>query len=101
MERTTSTSSASPSLLQSSVHQLIVVANRLPVTITQDSLAKGGYSFKASSGGLASALSGCKKKMYVTPLISHTIYSSRTQTGTLLGLVGQVRQYYNLIIILR
>ena len=42
---------------------LIVVANRLPVTIKKDDKAEGGYSFSVSSGGLASALSGCKKKL--------------------------------------
>ncbi|GAA5892546.1 hypothetical protein JCM8208_005847 [Rhodotorula glutinis] len=43
--------------------QLIVVANRLPVSVTADPKAEGGYRFSVSSGGLASALSGCKKKM--------------------------------------
>lgn len=41
--------------------RLIVVSNRLPVTISKD--AKGEYHFKMSSGGLVSALSGCKKTM--------------------------------------
>ncbi|KAF5359093.1 hypothetical protein D9756_003237 [Leucocoprinus leucothites] len=40
---------------------LIVVANRLPITITKDS--KGEYHFKMSSGGLVSALSGFKKSL--------------------------------------
>jgi trehalose 6-phosphate synthase len=44
--------------------RLIVVSNRLPITITQD--AKGEYHFKMSSGGLVSALSGCKKFMEFT-----------------------------------
>ncbi|KAK4050701.1 Trehalose-6-P synthase/phosphatase complex synthase subunit [Microbotryomycetes sp. JL201] len=43
--------------------QLIVVANRLPVSVIADSSAEGGYRFVPSSGGLASALSGCKKHM--------------------------------------
>lgn len=43
---------------------LIVVSNRLPVTITKD--AQGEYHFKMSSGGLVSALSGCKKSMSFT-----------------------------------
>jgi trehalose 6-phosphate synthase len=43
---------------------LIVVSNRLPVTISKD--AKGEYHFKMSSGGLVSALSGCKKSMSFT-----------------------------------
>lgn len=41
--------------------RLIVVSNRLPITISRD--AKGEYHFKMSSGGLVSALSGCKKYM--------------------------------------
>lgn len=49
--------------LRSSTGSLIVVANRLPVTITSDPSAEGGYRFSVSSGGLASALSGCKKSM--------------------------------------
>ncbi|GAA5976982.1 hypothetical protein JCM21900_005922, partial [Sporobolomyces salmonicolor] len=52
--------------LRSSSGQLIVVANRLPVTITADAAAEGGYRFSVSSGGLASALSGCKKTMDFT-----------------------------------
>lgn len=43
---------------------LIVVSNRLPVTINKD--AAGEYHFKMSSGGLVSALSGCKKSMSFT-----------------------------------
>ncbi|KAF8482246.1 glycosyl transferase, partial [Gautieria morchelliformis] len=45
--------------------RLIVVSNRLPVTISQD--VHGEYHFKMSSGGLVSALSGCKK-----PIMSFT-----------------------------
>lgn len=44
--------------------RLIVVSNRLPVTISKD--AQGEYHFKMSSGGLVSALSGCKKAMSFT-----------------------------------
>lgn len=44
--------------------RLIVVSNRLPITISKD--AKGEYHFKMSSGGLVSALSGCKKYMSFT-----------------------------------
>jgi trehalose 6-phosphate synthase len=44
--------------------RLIVVSNRLPVTISKDD--KGVYHFKMSSGGLVSALSGCKKTMSFT-----------------------------------
>ncbi|GAA5995751.1 alpha,alpha-trehalose-phosphate synthase (UDP-forming) TPS1 [Rhodotorula paludigena] len=51
------------SRLSSQGGQLIVVANRLPVSVTADKSAEGGYRFSVSSGGLASALSGCKKKM--------------------------------------
>lgn len=43
---------------------LIVVSNRLPVTISKD--AHGEYHFKMSSGGLVSALSGCKKSLSFT-----------------------------------
>lgn len=43
---------------------LIVVSNRLPITINKD--AAGEYHFKMSSGGLVSALSGCKKSMSFT-----------------------------------
>ncbi len=43
------------------VQHLIVVSNRLPITITKD--AQGEYHFKMSSGGLVSALSGTKKSM--------------------------------------
>ncbi|GHJ88576.1 hypothetical protein NliqN6_4978 [Naganishia liquefaciens] len=44
--------------------RLIVVSNRLPVTIKKD--AAGKYTYKMSSGGLVSALSGCKKTMSFT-----------------------------------
>ncbi|KAK8844564.1 alpha,alpha-trehalose-phosphate synthase (UDP-forming) [Kwoniella newhampshirensis] len=44
--------------------RLIVVSNRLPVTISKDD--NGEYHFKMSSGGLVSALSGCKKTMSFT-----------------------------------
>ncbi|KAG0705747.1 glycosyltransferase family 20 protein [Suillus ampliporus] len=44
--------------------RLIVVANRLPITITKD--ASGEYHFKMSSGGLVSALSGFKKSLSFT-----------------------------------
>ncbi|KAG6332132.1 hypothetical protein ID866_6958 [Astraeus odoratus] len=43
---------------------LIVVSNRLPITITKD--ASGEYHFKMSSGGLVSALSGFKKYLNFT-----------------------------------
>ncbi|KAK0566624.1 Trehalose-6-P synthase/phosphatase complex synthase subunit [Tilletia horrida] len=42
--------------------RLIVVSNRLPVTIKEDPTAEDGYTFSLSSGGLVSALSGCKKE---------------------------------------
>lgn len=44
--------------------RLIVVSNRLPITISKD--AEGEYHFKMSSGGLVSALSGAKKFMSFT-----------------------------------
>ncbi|KAJ4478598.1 glycosyltransferase family 20 protein [Lentinula lateritia] len=43
---------------------LIVVSNRLPITISKDS--NGEYHFKMSSGGLVSALSGFKKSLSFT-----------------------------------
>ena len=43
---------------------LIVVSNRLPITITKDD--SGEYHFKMSSGGLVSALSGFKKSLNFT-----------------------------------
>ncbi|KAH6913160.1 alpha,alpha-trehalose-phosphate synthase t [Coprinopsis sp. MPI-PUGE-AT-0042] len=43
---------------------LIVVSNRLPITISKD--ASGEYHFKMSSGGLVSALSGFKKSLNFT-----------------------------------
>ncbi|KAE9401468.1 alpha,alpha-trehalose-phosphate synthase t [Gymnopus androsaceus JB14] len=43
---------------------LIVVSNRLPITISKD--ANGEYHFKMSSGGLVSALSGFKKSLSFT-----------------------------------
>lgn len=45
--------------------RLIIVSNRLPVTIKKDP-ATGEYGYKMSSGGLVSALSGCKKTMNFT-----------------------------------
>ena len=47
-----------------SPQHLIVVSNRLPITISKD--AEGKFHFKMSSGGLVSALSGCKKSMSFT-----------------------------------
>jgi trehalose 6-phosphate synthase len=44
--------------------RLIVVSNRLPITINKDD--SGEYHFKMSSGGLVSALSGFKKSMSFT-----------------------------------
>jgi trehalose 6-phosphate synthase len=43
---------------------LIIVSNRLPITINKD--ADGIYHFKMSSGGLVSALSGFKKSLNFT-----------------------------------
>jgi len=44
--------------------RLLVVSNRLPVTISKDK--DGKWTFKMSSGGLVSALSGLKKEMLFT-----------------------------------
>ncbi|KAI9189068.1 Trehalose-6-P synthase/phosphatase complex synthase subunit [Blastocladiella emersonii ATCC 22665] len=45
--------------------RLIVVSNRLPVTISRDA-ADGSWRAKMSSGGLVSALSGLKREMSFT-----------------------------------
>lgn len=58
------TSSSGPKLETNKDQRLIVVSNRLPVTISKDD--NGEYHFKMSSGGLVSALSGCKKTMSFT-----------------------------------
>ncbi|KAK9893591.1 glycosyltransferase family 20 protein [Cystobasidium minutum MCA 4210] len=58
---TASTSSSSSS---DSGQRLIVVSNRLPVTIKRGD--DGHWSFSMSSGGLVSALSGTKKQMEFT-----------------------------------
>jgi hypothetical protein len=63
--------SSSPKILDSG-SRLIVVANRLPVTINLNKNwlpsqpLSEKYSFKASSGGLVSAFLGCKKQMSFT-----------------------------------
>ncbi|KAG5651723.1 hypothetical protein H0H81_007693 [Sphagnurus paluster] len=57
-----STVMASPSTPKDG--HLIVVSNRLPITINKD--ANGEYHFKMSSGGLVSALSGFKKSLNFT-----------------------------------
>ncbi|KAH9814660.1 hypothetical protein DFH28DRAFT_952068 [Melampsora americana] len=56
--------------LNSNSPRLITVLNQLPVTITAHSSeetttssSNTNYSFKMSSGGLVSALSGCKRQM--------------------------------------
>jgi len=57
---------AMPSLSDLSQGQrLIVVSNRLPVTIKKNT-ESGEWEFSMSSGGLVSALSGCKKQMDFT-----------------------------------
>lgn len=60
---TTPTSPPPPLEIPQDGH-LIVVSNRLPITITKD--AAGEYHFKMSSGGLVSALSGFKKSLNFT-----------------------------------
>ena len=61
-----STSNSAPSTSNSTQdgQRLIVVSNRLPVTIKKGD--DGQWSFSMSSGGLVSALSGCKKQMDFT-----------------------------------
>lgn len=46
--------------------RLVVVSNRLPVTIQQDDSVPGGYVFHHSVGGLVSALKGIKATMDFT-----------------------------------
>jgi trehalose-6-phosphate synthase len=55
-------SNGSPAITTSDL-RLLVVSNRLPLTISKD---EKEYSFKLSSGGLVSALSGLKKMMTFT-----------------------------------
>ena len=45
--------------------RLLVVSNRLPVTVNKDPTTNE-YDFKMSSGGLVAALSGLKKMMSFT-----------------------------------
>ncbi|KAJ7104246.1 glycosyltransferase family 20 protein [Mycena belliarum] len=56
--------SPSPDTMFEKGGHLIVVSNRLPITISKD--ASGEYHFKMSSGGLVSALSGFKKSLNFT-----------------------------------
>lgn len=60
----TSASASAPNVENKDL-RLLVVSNRLPVTITKDK-ESGEYTFKMSSGGLVSALSGLKKMMSFT-----------------------------------
>lgn len=63
--KTAPCSDASPKLSELGQGQrLIVVSNRLPVTIKKGD--DGEWHFSMSSGGLVSALSGCKKQMDFT-----------------------------------
>jgi hypothetical protein len=57
-------STESPDMQFAEGGHLIVVSNRLPITINKD--ANGEYHFKMSSGGLVSALSGFKKSLNFT-----------------------------------
>lgn len=45
--------------------RLLVVSNRLPVSVSKDP-STSQYNFKMSSGGLVAALSGLKKSMSFT-----------------------------------
>ena len=60
----TATASETPSVNQ---QRLIVISNRLPVTIKENDTADDGgkmpWTYSMSSGGLVSALSGVKKLM--------------------------------------
>lgn len=63
-EQPNTNSSTNTSTPPAKEQRLIVVSNRLPVTISKDK--NGEYHFSMSSGGLVSALSGTKKKMSFT-----------------------------------
>ena len=52
--------------LPTMTERLVVISNRLPVTIKADPKASGGYVFQHSSGGLVSALRGTKATMDFT-----------------------------------
>lgn len=81
------TSSPDLSSLAGSDQRLIVVSNRLPVTIKKGK--DGEWQFSMSSGGLVSALSGCKKHMKFVwlgwPGEFTTAVSSRCPCRTCLG----------------
>lgn len=79
--------------LNTSSGSLIVVANRLPVSVTPDSSLEGGYRFAVSSGGLASALSGCKKRMDFTVRVpaEDLLCAVELTLSRASGLDGQVR----------
>jgi trehalose 6-phosphate synthase len=64
MSKTTSFSLVDSDMDFGNDGHLIVVSNRLPITINKD--ADGQYHFKMSSGGLVSALSGFKKSLNFT-----------------------------------
>ncbi|KAH6590054.1 hypothetical protein BASA50_009755 [Batrachochytrium salamandrivorans] len=61
---TTTTAAAAAAPTAGSTARLIVVSNRLPVTLTRGE--NGSWSYAMSSGGLVSALSGLKKEMSFT-----------------------------------
>ena len=54
------------SIMPEPTERLVVVSNRLPVTIKMDPSVPGGFAFSKSSGGLVSALRGTKKTMDFT-----------------------------------
>ena len=43
------------------IERLVVVSNRLPVTIKKDGSVPGGYIFKQSAGGMVAAMRGTIK----------------------------------------
>ncbi|KAJ3145866.1 Trehalose-6-P synthase/phosphatase complex synthase subunit [Geranomyces michiganensis] len=57
---------SSPMSSSGEMSRLIVISNRLPVTIKPAADGKEGWSFTMSSGGLVSALSGLAKEMKFT-----------------------------------
>ncbi|KAI8589830.1 glycosyltransferase family 20-domain-containing protein [Geranomyces variabilis] len=61
-----SASASSPMSSSGKTSRLIVISNRLPVTIKPAADGKEGWNFTMSSGGLVSALSGLAKEMKFT-----------------------------------
>ncbi|OLL22493.1 Alpha,alpha-trehalose-phosphate synthase [UDP-forming] 1 [Neolecta irregularis DAH-3] len=70
--------------------RLLVVSNRLPITIKRD--PKGSYSFSMSSGGLVAALSGMKREFSWIGWPGLEIPEAERQ-----GVVKQLKDEYNTV----